>query len=844
MRNSPELPIDAIFPAFSEAIATHQQIIVHAPPGAGKSTRLPLWLLNRPLFSGSELSGGELPAEKIYLIQPRRLAAANVAGFLAQQLNEPLGQSIGLRTRYQTVTGPKVRIEVMTEGVFVRLLQADPELAAVNWVIFDEFHERSLALDLGLALSLQSQQVYRDDLTIIVMSATLAADQLCTALPAAVLLSSEGRCYPVAAHYQPLSQRDDLIVSIKVLVLRLLQTEQANMLIFLPGMQEIRALESQLLASALPDALRVYALHSALPESQQRAAIAPPKVGECKLVLATNVAETSITIEGITVVIDSGYAKVASFDNHKGMSRLLTQRISKASAEQRLGRAGRTASGTCYRMWSKDSHHSLYDYDSPAILREDLAPFILELACWGENSLDELLLLDKPSEAALQSARQLLQQLSALDAAGQVTRQGEAMAATGLHPRLAAMCLRADEYLGVAVLLATLLTEPPLDKQLRQADFVAAAKRFVFAVSGGKHKQPAAQRVLHQTKRLLKRVKPSAQLNIATLNVEACAASLLLLAYPDRVAKQRAQGSDRYLLANGHELKLHAEDHLAGSPWLLVLDYGSAVRAGQLPYIHTAIAVADSHIQALSQQQGKKSLNLNWDETVQAFVARERYSLGAICLSERVIRPDPQQLAAAVVAYVRSEGLAVLDDAAYRSLAARVRWLNQHSTEQLPNIDELELLKRLDEWLLPYVAGVKTKANLKKIKLATIVQSSWTWPQQQLLAQFAPESLQLPTGNRHAIDYMRGAKPLLSVRMQECYGWQQTPALGAGVPVLMELLSPARRPLQLTDDLAGFWAGSYHEIAKEMRGRYPRHFWPDDPANARATTRTKKKMDK
>ncbi|MCR8921936.1 ATP-dependent helicase HrpB [Dasania sp. GY-MA-18] len=835
MNNSPELPIDALFPAFSEALVQHPQIIIHAPPGAGKSTRLPLWLLNM-----AELGGG-----KIYLIQPRRLAAANVAGFLARQLNQPLGQAIGLRTRYQTVTGPKVRIEVMTEGVFIRLLQADPELAGVSCVIFDEFHERSLSLDLGLALCLQCQQGYRDDsqpLSLIAMSATLAADQLCAALPDAKLLSSAGRCYPVQTHYQAASQ-EGLIDAIKGLILQLLKAEPANMLIFLPGMQEIRALEAKLLASSLPAALRVYALHSALPEQQQRAAIAPVKAGEYKLVLATNVAETSITIEGITVVIDSGYAKVASFDNHKGMSRLLSQRISKASAEQRLGRAGRTAPGHCYRMWSKDSHHSLYDFDSPAIMREDLAPFLLELACWGETDLNQLLLLDKPTDTTLQAARQLLFQLQAIDHNGQITAIGQAMAATGLHPRLAAMCLQAGSQLAEAVILATLLTEPPLEKNQRQADFAAAAQRLLLSAgrnSGSKHS--AAQRVLRQAQRVLKRINPKGQWQPAALSIEPCAADLLLTAYPDRVAKQRAAGSDRYLLANGHELKLHPEDHLSGTPWLLVLDYGSSARAGQLAYIHSAIAVADSHINTLSQQQGQKSLALDWDESVQAFVAKERHNIGAITLSERVVSPNKQQLAEAVLAYVRSQGLAVLDDKAYRSLAARVQWFNQHHAQPLPDISEPYLLKHIEDWLPPYVAGVKSKADFKKIKLADIVLASWSWPQQQLLAQYAPNSLQLPTGNNHVIDYMRGDKPILSVRMQECFGLVQTPTIGPGLNLLMELLSPARRPLQLTDDLAGFWAGSYHEVAKEMRGRYPKHFWPEDPATAKATARTKKHM--
>lgn len=855
MNDSAVLPIDSIKTGLELGLAGHGQIVIHAPPGAGKSTRLPLWLLQHPQLSG----------QKILLIQPRRLAASNVARRLAEQLGEPLGQQVGLRTRFDTVVSKKSRIEVITDGLFVRMIQTNPGLQGIGCVIFDEFHERSIQADLGLAFCVDCQGAYRDadqPLSLLVMSATLAADQLMQVFDNPLQLACEGRSFPVDVHYRPpqrsvrsrgtLSSSNPLEDQLVAVVREFLELQQGSALVFLPGMAEIRRIQRRLQALELGPRVSIAPLHGSLPPAEQAAALAPVAADYRKVVLATNVAETSLTIEGIHAVIDSGLARVPQFDANKGISQLHTRTISRASAEQRRGRAGRLGPGHCYRLWSKEQQARMTEFAQPEILTGDLAPVVLETLCWGEASMEALTLLDYPERGPLAAAQQVLGQLGALDSEGRISAAGREMAQLGLHPRLAAMCLRGREQ-GVpalACMLATVLSEADSLPRSEQCDLSLRLEQLL------RGSPKANGRIFQLAKRLCRRLTGSSGFNLE--HTEG-AGELLLSAYPDRVARQRTDKSDCYLIASGQEVRLNLQDGLALQPWLLVLEASFSSRtgsSGQGSYgqgnarqggaqIRLAVQLAQSEIVENLSALITTNTSTKWDGGKGAVVASEKQMLGAITLSQTTVLPDQQLLEQALLAVVREKKLSCLDLRGFSQWQARIEWLRGHSELPLPDISIDFLLKSLEQWLSPYLAGARNLNDLKSIAVKKILLSQFSWDVQQQIDALAPDSYRLPTGERRLIQYAGKQGPILSARIQELFGLDSTPTINRGEhSLLVELLSPARRPVQLTGDLAGFWRNTYSEVCKELKGRYPKHYWPDNPQQAKATAKTKKNMDR
>ena len=837
------LPIDQLFPQLEQALQGCQQLIIHAPPGAGKSTRLPLWLLLQ----------GRFAKEKVYLIQPRRLAASNVAGFLADQLDESVGGRIGLRTRYETKVSNASVIEVMTEGVFVRLIQSDPELAGVACVIFDEFHERSLQLDLGLALANQCQELLREPeqpMLLMVMSATLAAEQLQQKLPDAQLLACEGRCFPVETHYEPVPGHQDWLDHLPNLLKRILGDHEGSVLVFLPGMREIRQIERRLQTIGLEQGTHVFVLHSSLPAQEQKAVLKPSPSGERKIVLATNIAETSITIDGISVVVDSGLARVPFFDRSRGITQLRTQRISKAAATQREGRAGRLQAGDCYRLWSKDIHHSLLDYDVPEIIQGDLSSFLLELAVWGETDCRELLLVDTPDQHQLAYAHGMLGQLQALDHRGVITTTGKQLSSLGLHPRLAAMCVKAKEEgdLPLACLLAVMISEGDIFSQ--QVDFERSVEALIKfhrqQVTLDNHLKFQANRLIKQAKQILKRVDRRVTFELKDY---LSAVGLLAEAFPDRLAKQRSSqksGSTntqelRYQLASGQEVCLRNDSSLVGSPFLLILEYGGQTKA---PVIFKACLVAGETLDLIVGQRSVERKVCFWDPGTESVVARKQLVIDQLIISETPIKAEPEQLQSAWLSLVQDRGLSLLNTQKFEPFQQRLLWACEYTDLTLPDVSDSALLSSIEAWLGPYLLEVKSLNQLKKICIYELLHAQLDWGVRQQLDVLAPEFIALPSGIKHVVEYGRFDQPVVSAKLTEFYGWQETPRINQGKEqLLLEMLSPAGRPLQLTAELSAFWTVSYRDIQKEMKGRYPKHFWPDDPANAKATVKTKKRMD-
>ena len=814
---SDDLPIDAISDEFIAALQTDQPILVRAEPGAGKSSRLPLWALDH----------SSLALARIILIQPRRLAAAAVAGYLAEQLGQPLGETVGLRTRDEVKIGRCTRLEVVTVGVFVRQIQSDPELDGVGMVIFDEFHERSAMMDLSLGFAALSCSVLRDDpLRLVVMSATLAIEPLLRQWPDARLLQCGGRTYPVETQYQSKPSRLPMESHVAAVILQVLKELGGDVLVFLPGISSINAVAGQLTKAGMPAGVALHRLHSSIDLREQRAAIASPPHGVRKLVLSTNIAETSLTIDGVRVVIDSGLERRAQFDYGRGVTKLVTGMVSQAAAEQRRGRAGRTAPGRCIRLWDRENHDRLRAFDHPEILSGDIAPVLLEAALFGEPDLAVLFPLDQPPEAHRRAACALLQQLGAIDGRRRITPRGERMAGLGLSPRLAAMCVHAqplgDDAMWLACVVATLVSEGVGSRD-------GSDLRRVLQVL------PARQRVQSLATRLMRRMAGRAvAMSLSHLVLDELPA-LILAAFPDRIARQRAIGSERYLLANGQEARLLAEDSLNGSPWLVVVEAQGEVSSS---VIQRAIAVSESEVLSGGASLRQRRRSAFWDIKRDAAVAEEIEWLGCIELNRRVVPLADGERLEALVDHVRARGLECFSLEAFRPWQARVNWLWKQGHRDLPDTSDEALLATVDEWLPLFAGDAKSARDLARLDLLNVVKGQMDWSLMQRIDSLAPESIELPTGQRRRIEYQRLAKPALSARLQEVFGWKTSPTINNGADTLLiELLSPASRPVQLTDDLAGFWSGTYADVKKELRGRYPKHYWPDDPANAQATHR-------
>jgi ATP-dependent helicase HrpB len=831
------LPIDAILDELRTAMQRGRNVVLEAPPGAGKSTVVPIALLGETWLTG----------KKLIMLEPRRLATRAVATRMAQTLGEPPGETVGYRMRLETRVSRRTRIEVVTEGVFTRMLQDDPALEGVAAVLFDEFHERSLHADTGLAFALDSQRHLATDLKLVVMSATLDGAAVAKLLGDAPVLTAAGRVFPVEVRHVgaglPLlpSARDSPAQIVVRAIKQALGEQPGDMLVFLPGAGEIRRVQGML--DGLGTDVDVLPLYGELPPAQQDAAIAPAKAGRRKIVLATNIAETSLTIDGVRIVIDAGLERRSLFDPATGMNRLELVRISRASAEQRAGRAGRTASGVCYRLWGEGAERSLAAYAPPEVCVADLAPLALDLAVWGTEA-QSLRWLDAPPAATLSSARDLLQRLGALDASGKVTKHGRAMQEFPAHPRLAHMMLKAAE-LGAAPLaaqLAALLSDRDVlragsagahgrDSDIRTR--LEAIRRGSAAVDRG-----TLDRVRRSQQQFLKLLGLG---DAADLQQEALAGVLLAMAYPDRIGRRRAGGEGRFQLSNGRGASFAGAESLARAEFLVAIDLDDREREA---VIRLGVPVSKEELVEHFDAEIRRGEEVTWDARTEAVIARKAVRLGEILLEEKPLHELPRDAtAAAMLEGVRALGLEALpwdDDARdFMARAQFVRALGRGDVGDWPEFTFEALAKDL-AWIEPFLEGITRRTQLTRVQLVAALQARLNHAQQRKLDELAPTHIGLPTGTRTRIDYRDDNAPCASMRMQEVFGLAATPRIGGGaVPVTFKLLSPGQRPLQVTRDLASFWKNAYVEVRKDMRGRYPRHYWPENPLEAEPTRRAK-----
>ena len=810
------LPIHEVLPALKAALAANPCAVLVAPPGAGKTTIVPLALLNEPWVGGG----------KLVVMAPRRLAARAAAARMASSLSETVGETVGYRVRMDTRVSARTRVEVVTEGVFTRMILDDPGLAGVAGVIFDEFHERSLDGDLGLALARDAQGLLREDLRLLVMSATLDSAAISRLLGDAPVIRSEGRMFPVETRYiggDPNTGIEDQTVR----AIRLaLERDTGGLLVFLPGQGEILRVAERL-SEAIGEALvDIAPLYGALEGRDQDMALRPPSPGRRRVVLATSIAQTSLTVEGVTVVIDAGLARVPRFDAASGLTRLATVRVSLAAADQRRGRAGRTAPGVCYRLWDEAQTRALIAADRPEILESDLAPLALDLARWGARDVEGLALLDPPPAAGLAQARAALTAMGALDAAGALTAHGAALGRFPLPPRLAHMIIAAatEGQGGRAARIAVLMSERGLggadpdvahrlsafaaDRSPRARAAAALANRLAFLAGQQDRKSPAA----------------------------ADDALILARAFPDRIAKARDE-LGQFQLAGGRGVFLAETQTLAREPWLAVADLGGG---GARDRILLAAPLSKSALERL------RPMMTTADELAPgpsgALRLTQSLKLGVLTVQERVIaNPDPAGLAAALLGDVRRRGVDILPwGEASGGLRARLAFLRTGDAAW-PDLSDGALMKTLDDWLAPLLVGKRSLADLVDRDLEGALRTLIPWDLQRRIDSDAPAAWTAPTGTRAAIDYAAPGGPRVDIRVQELFGLASHPTVGGGVSLTLALLSPARREVQLTRDLAGFWAGSWRDVIKDMRGRYPKHPWPDDPLAALPTTRTKAK---
>ncbi len=821
------LPVDSSIPALLKAMREQGVVLLQAPPGAGKTTRVPPALLAAPWCNG-----------RILVLEPRRLAARAAARRMAAEMGESVGATVGITTRTDRNVGPRTRIEVVTEGILTNRLQRDPALEGTSVVIFDEFHERSLQADLGLALCLQSRELLRPDLRLLVMSATLDTDRLAALLHPAPVIHSEGRIYPVTVHHRSSAANPRALVhTVSHAVTEALNQFQGSVLVFLPGRREIEA-ACTLLEQSCDASTLVVPLHGQLSPEAQDAAIRPTPNGTRKIVLATDIAETSLTIEGISVVVDSGLARRPRFDPGTGLTRLETVRISRANAEQRCGRAGRTGPGNCIRLWPEAEHQRLAAQGAPEILEADLAPLALNLACWGALA-SELTWLDEPPTAALSQGNELLQQLGALDEQGRVTEHGKALNALGTHPRLAHMLLAARERsLGhTAALLAALLEErDPLDRELAGADLRLRLGALAgHATDRGSIRPALRKRLLTQAQRWTK------QLGVKTNEpIDPEAAGLLLgFAYPDRIALRRPGPEGRFLLASGRGAFFPRQDDLAEAACIVagVLDSGQREAMVHLaaPLDRGILTTEFPHLIRTREQ-------IDWDRDTGAVHARKEERLGALVLSSRPLPdPDPGIISDLLLEEIARAGLECLPwTPEARRLRQRMAFARALEGGAWPDVGEEMLVNELARWLRPWVSGMSRMSHLRDLNLVEVLRARLDWSQQARLDEIAPSNMTVPSGSRLRVDYSHEDQPVLAVRIQEIFGWNDTPRIGAGrIPLTLHLLSPAQRPIQITSDLAGFWTRTYPEVRKDLKGRYPKHYWPEDPFAAQARRGTR-----
>ena len=818
-----DLPIVDIIDETLEQLRLNNSLIVNAPPGAGKSTLLPLALLGQPWLEG----------QKIMMLEPRRLAARSIAERMADLLGEAVGETVGYRIRFDAKVSAKTQIEVVTEGILTRMLQSDNTLEGIGLVIFDEFHERSIHADVALALCREAQQILRDDLRMLIMSATLNMAQLTQLLKAKAVVS-QGRQYPVDIQYEGDAEEFMMAEMCARIIQKAYRAQEGDILAFLPGQGEIHK-TADLLKGKVPGS-RIHMLYGVLPQSKQRAAILPDRNGQRKIVLATSIAETSLTIEGVKIVVDSGFGRHAQFDPASGLSRLETHRISRDSADQRAGRAGRLSPGVAYRLWSKVTHGRLTDHIIPEIEQADLASLVLEMAQWGITDIQQMTWLTPPPRGHLMQARDLLHQLEALDN-GRITDHGKAMAQLPCHPRIAHMLIlaREDDQIALAADIAALLEErDPLGREAgsdinERIDALRIHRRE--AREGRKWARLA--KIAEQYRKLFDEPEDNEIHDPFETGV------LITHAYPERIAHARPGNNAQFQLSNGRIAAIGHRDDLAAEPWLAVCHVDARDGLGK---IHMASPLNPRDLAPLVKEKEV----IEWDTEDGGLIANLNLCIGSIVLKSTALPdPDPSHLQDAIVEAIKKEGRQLLNfDEEVDQLQARISSLRQWNPQSnWPEVSTDSLLITAGEWLAPYLNGIKKPEDLKKLNINEIITYSLSTQQQQDLQDLAPETLEVPSGSKIKLMYRdNGEPPVLAVRIQEVFGLAETPKINHGQQsVLMHLLSPGFKPVQITADLKSFWNDAYFEVKKELKRRYPKHVWPDEPWTEPAIRGVKRK---
>jgi len=864
----PSLPIHDVLDEIKLTLAKHNRVVLQAPPGAGKTTTVPIALLEQPWLENKQ----------IIMLEPRRLAARNAAARMAHLLNEKVGETIGYHIRQDKCLSSKTRILVVTEGILTRKLQADPELTNTALLIFDEFHERNLQGDLSLALSLQSQQILNEKLKILVMSATLNTNAIASLLDNAPVIQSEGRSYPVDIQYldkqistsnKPKSSQQQLLNHLASAIESVIVSHHGNCLVFLPGVKEINQLAkltNEYLKTTSTDNIIIAPLHGSLSKQQQDQAINKPADNFRKIVLATNIAETSLTIEGIDCVIDSGMERVLQYNPSSAMDKLVTQSISQDSATQRAGRAGRLSAGTCYRMWTAQQHSRLSKHSIAEVLHSDLSSLVLELANWGVQQVNELQWMDRPPASAIAQAKSLLLQLEAIDDTAKITQHGQLMLKLGTHPRLAHMILKAIEVdqLYHACLIASILTEKDLFLSTSTRSYDIHDRLTILTRSKQQNQSDKlngidtqqCKRILQSADDFFKRCNNSSLAKVKHSTIDNSLSGVLLAyAYPDRIAQQRNINEPRYLLINGKGALIpeFLQHHLYEYLVIANLD----ARHGEAT-IYLAAEISVEQLENYLPQLIDDKLTTEWNEQQQRVEAKKKVSLGKLILEEKHSNTeDRQTIRQCLIKGIQQTGLLSLNWSAQASgLKQRIQFINyclesltelqnKSRIEDIANFSDEQLSATMSDWLMPFLTTENSIKQCQKLDLYNILLSQLSWEQQQLVDSLAPEKITVPSGSSIRIDYSDARQPVLAVRLQEVFGLYETPAIMNGqCQLMMHLLSPASRPMQVTQDLNSFWKTTYHDVKKELRGKYKRHYWPDDPFTAQATSKTKKNMHK
>lgn len=824
-----DFPINAVIPSVREALTSGNTVILQAPPGAGKSTVLPLALLDLPFLSG----------KKILMLEPRRLAARAVCWRLAEQLGEIPGQTSGYRIRFESKVGINTRIEVVTEGILTRMLQQDNSLEDYGLIIFDEFHERSLHADLSLALCREAQEILRPDLRILVMSATLDGAMISEILGNAPVITSEGRQFPIEYKYVDFDDSQTIAQNTSRVILKAIKEEEGDILAFLPGSGDIRRCQDILEQVSLP--IAIHALYGDLPHEVQIAALLPHPAGRRKIVLSTSIAETSLTIEGIKIVVDSGYSRVPKFNIRSGLTHLETIRVTQDTADQRAGRAGRLGPGVCYRLWPERTHQHLVPNRKPEILEAELSQLVLELANWGHLDASRLSWITPPPSASLSQAIQLLEELDALKE-GKITRQGKQLLEFPTHPRIAHLLLYGKEHdiSAIASDVAAILEER--DPLGREAGADINLRLDALRHWRNKEKTSADRNILERTERVSKqwRTQLNVKANSSTVSYET-AGRLIAAAYPERIAKQDGE-QGRYRMANGKVARLQPHDPLLHEEWIAIAQLDAGSREGKIflaaPFDPTELIAS-----------GSGSETISWDERNGMIVARKEWRAGNLLITSRPLpNPDEEKIVTVLCELIRKAGIQLFDlNEKANQLISRVSSLKiWHPEITLPDLQTESLVASPEKWASPFLQKVRKKDDFKKLNLFEIFSSLIPYPEQQLLDKLAPEKIPVPSGSLIPLIYQPdGSAPILAVRLQEVFGLADTPTINNGkTPVLLHLLSPGYRPVQVTSDLRSFWKNIYPEVRKELRVRYQKHSWPEDPWSAEPVRGAKKRNPK